>query len=302
MQSILILRPDKFTVSKKSDDLEQAISNIVKTGSFLPKSIPTWMEDIGIKPGSLITKSQRIGSSSTENKTDVLIEFEGCSSLKISTKLSSAEYYGNWYSHQRIIREFDRELFNKLTNRTTEWANKWVENPSSKLFVGVSVSFGGRKGNTFIDFLDIFKDVEDVRKIICGVGNEKSAANCLYISDNYPASTEDLIERLCPVNLEKLGELANEIKVIFRPINPFTEGSNRGKNVYTKFFPNQSLSKITDIKTNKELLDLGSFVEVFPNGLTHNDILDTLQADFNIRIPLRPHPKTNWKFYSESKT
>jgi hypothetical protein len=289
-------------VSTKSDDLEKAISKIAKIGDFLPNSIPTWMENIGIKPASLITKSDRIGSKSAKNKTDVLIEFEGCPALKISAKLNNGEYYGNWYSHERIMKEFDRVLFDKLTNKTTEWANEWTKNNRSKLFVGVSVSFGKRTGNTFIDFLDIFENTEDLKKIICGVGDEQNAANCLYISDNTPTSIENLIEKLSPVNLLKLEELAKDIKVIFRPVNPLREGSNRDKNVYTKFFPDRTLTQITDIKTIGELSKLGKFTEVFPNGLTHNNVLDTLQANFNIRIPLRIDPQPNWKFYSESKT
>jgi hypothetical protein len=286
-------------VSTKSDDLEKAVSNIVKTGSFLPNLIPTWMEDIGIKPASLITKSERIGSKNTKNKTDILIEFKGCPALKISAKLSNAGYYGNWYSHQRILSEFDRELFNRLTSKTTEWANNWIENPRSKLFVGVSVSFGERTGNTFIDFSDIFENAEDIKTIICGSGSEENAANCLYVSDDYPSSMEDLIEKLSPIDLRKLEELTKKIKVIFRPINPLSEGSNRGKNTYTKFLPSQKLTEIKHIKNIEELSKLGRFETVYPNGLTHNDILNTLQADFNILIARKIDTKRNWKFYKE---
>ena len=289
-------------MSTKSDDLEKAISKIAKIGSVLPKLIPDWMVDIGIKPASLITKSERIGSKNTKNKTDVLINFEGCPALKISAKLSNAGYYGNSYSHQRIISEFDRELFNKLTSKTTEWANNWIENPRSKLFVGVSVSFGERTGNTFIDFSDVFENAEDIKTIICGTGSEEKAANCLYVSDDYPSSVEDLIEKLCPINLQKLEELTKKIKVIFRPINPLSEGSNRGKNTYTKFLPSQKLTEIKHIKSVEELSKLGEFAKVFPNGLTHNDIINTLQADFNILISRKMDLKRNWKFYSENET
>lgn len=290
-------------MSTKSDDLEKAISKIAKIGNFLPNPIPDWMEDIGIQPGSLIINSERIGNKSTNNKTDILIEFEGCSPLKISAKLSNGEYYGNWYGHERIIKEFDRVLFDKLTNKTTEWANKWIDCRNSKLFVGVSVSFSSnRKGSTFIDFLDIFDDVEDMKKIVCGVGNQANTANSLYISDTSPVSIDDLLQKLQPINLLRLEELAKKMKIVFRPVNPLREGSNRDKNVYTKFSPHQALTQITDVKTIGELSKLGKFTKVFPNGLTHNNVLDTLQADFNIRIPLRIDPQPNWKFYSESKT
>jgi hypothetical protein len=289
-------------VSTKSDDLEKAISKVAKIGNSLPKLIPDWMVDIGIQPGSLIINSERIGSKNANNKTDILIEFERCPPLKISAKLNNGEYYGNWYSHQRVIKEFDRVLFDKLTTKTTEWASEWIEGKNSKLFVGVSVSFGKRTGNTFIDFLDIFENTEDLRKIICGVGDKTNTANCLYVADDAPKSIENLIEKLCPIDLSKLEELAKDIKVVFRPVNPLREGSNRDKNVYTKFLPDRALTQITDIRTIGELSKLGKFTKVFPNGLTHNNVLDTLQADFNIRIPLRIDPQRNWKFYSESKT
>ena len=302
MQSISIPRPDRFIVSKKSDDLERAISKIAKRGTYLPNSIPMWMEDIGIKTGSLITKSERIGSKNAKNKTDILIEFEGCSPLKISAKLNNGEYFGNWYAHRRIITEFDRKLFDKLTSKTTMWANNWSKKRNASLFVGVSVSFGGRTGDTYIDFLDVFENTEDVKKIICGVGDKENAANCLYISDDHPTSIKDLIEKISPIDFQKLEELTEKIKVIFRPINPLTEGSNRGKNVYTKFLPDNKLQEIEHIKDIQQLAKLGRFTEVFPNGITHNDIIDTLQSDFNILVSRKTDSKRNWKFYSENET
>lgn len=291
----------QFIVSTKSDNLEKAISKIAKVGNFLPTSIPTWMENIGIKPGSLITSSERIGSKSASNKTDILIQFEGCSPLKISAKLSNAEYYGNWYTHKRIINEFDRDLFDRLTSKTTDWANKWMSS-TSDLFVGVSISFGERSGNTFIDFSDIFKDAEDLKKIICGIGSKENVANCLYVSDDYPSSIENLIDKLSSTDLQDLEDLAEKIKVIFRPINPLTEGSNRDKNSYTRFLPDRELPEIKYVKSIEELSKLGKFATVFPNGLTHNNILNTLQADFNILIARKIDTKRNWKFYSESET
>ena len=108
--------------------------------------------------------------------------------------------------------------------------------------------------------------------------------DALYVSDEHPRSIEDIIENLSPIDLDKIKQLGEDIKVIFRPINPFTEASNRGKNVYTKFQPDQSLSEVTDVTTLKDLMKLGKFTEVFPNGLNHNHILDTLQADYKIRI------------------
>lgn len=291
-----------ITMSKASQDLEKAISTTAKIGNRLPQNIPEWMQKMEISPADIIIESTKIGNKSSNNKTDVLIRFSKSKPLKISVKLGNAGYYGNWYGHERFIKEFGRKIFNKLTLKTSLWANDWANRPNASLFVGVSISFGERNGNTFIPFLDIFDNIEDMKKVICGVGEEDNAANCLYVSNEKPRSIEDLIERLSPLDLETVKQLSEKITVIFRPINPFTEASNRGKNVYTKFQPYEPLSEITDVTNIKDLIKLGKFTEVFPNRLNHNHILDTLQADYKIRVPLRPNPTRKWQFYSESET
>jgi hypothetical protein len=289
-------------VSKSSQDLEKAIANTAKIGTCLPQNIPEWMQKIGILPEDIITESTKVGNNSSNNKTDVLIKFQKSNPLKISAKLGNAGYFGNWYGHERFINEFGRKVFDKLTAKTSLWANEWANKSNANLFVGVSISFGERTGDTFIPFLDIFDNLEDLKKIVCGFGEKDNAANCLYVSDEYPKSIQDIVEKLSPLDLETIQRLSEKIRVIFRPINPFTEASNRGKNVYTKFEPHQPLSEITDVTSIKDLMKLGKFTEVFPNGLNHNHILDTLQADYKIRIPLRPNPTRKWQFYSESAT
>ena len=289
-------------MSKSSEDLEKAIAKTAKIGSSLPQNIPEWMQKLGVIPEDVITESTKVGNNSSNNKTDILIKFQVSPPLKISAKLSNAGYFGNWYGHERFMSEFGRKIFDKLTAKTSLWANEWANKTNASLFVGVSISFGERTGDTFIPFLDIFDSLEDLKKIVCGVGDKENAANCLYVSDEHPRSIGDIIENLSPIDLDKIKQLGEDIKVIFRPINPFTEASNRGKNVYTKFQPDQSLSEVTDVTTLKDLMKLGKFTEVFPNGLNHNHILDTLQADYKIRIPLRPNPTRKWQFYSESET
>lgn len=289
-------------MSKASQDLEKAIAKTAKIGSSLPQNIPEWMQKLGVIPEDVITESTKVGNNSSNNKTDILIKFQVSPPLKISAKLSNAGYFGNWYGHERFMSEFGRKIFDKLTAKTSLWANEWANKTNASLFVGVSISFGERTGDTFIPFLDIFDSLEDLKKIVCGVGDKENTANCLYVSDEHPRSIEDIIENLSPIDLDKIKQLGEDIKVIFRPINPFTEASNRGKNVYTKFQPDQSLSEVTDITTLKDLMKLGKFTEVFPNGLNHNHILDTLQADYKIRVPLRPNPTRKWQFYSESET
>ncbi len=289
-------------MSKASQDLEKAIANTAKVDSCLPQNIPEWMQKMGIQAGDKITDSKKVGNNSPNNKTDILIKFQRSQPLKVSAKLSNADYFGNWYGHERFINEFGRKVFDKLTTKTSLWANDWANKSNASLFVGVSISFGERSGDTFIPFLDIFDNLKDLQKIVCGVGEDDNAANCLYVSDEHPKSIKDIVEKLSPLDLDTIKRLSEKIRVIFRPINPFTEASNRGKNVYTKFQPHQPLSDMTDVTNIKDLMKLGKFTEVFPNGLNHNHILDTLQADYKIRIPLRPNPTRKWQFYSESET
>jgi len=49
-------------------------------------------------------------------------------------------------------------------------ANQWAYNLNASLFVGVSISFGYRTGNTFIPFLEIFNSTNEIIKIIAGMG------------------------------------------------------------------------------------------------------------------------------------
>lgn len=136
-------RQETLIMSKASQDLERAIANAAKVGTCLPQNIPEWMQKMGILQEDEITESTKVGNNSPNNKTDVLIKFRKSQSLKISAKLSNAGYFGNWYGHERFISEFGRKVFDKLTTKTSLWANEWA-NKTNNLFVGVSVSFGER--------------------------------------------------------------------------------------------------------------------------------------------------------------
>ena len=113
-----------ITMSKASQDLEKAIANAAKVGTCLPENIPEWMQRIGILPEDIITESTKVGNNSPNSKTDVLIKFQKSKPLKISAKLSNAGYFGNWYGHERFISEFGRKVFDKLTTKTSLWANE----------------------------------------------------------------------------------------------------------------------------------------------------------------------------------
>lgn len=270
-------------MSKKSDLLEENIANLSSKYLKIPDIIPNWMKDLGIIPGSEIISSKRIGAKN--NKTDILITLKDSVNIKISAKLSSADYFGNWYGHIRFLDEFGIEKFNKLTQDATNWANWWITQTSTP-FVGVSICFGRRSGNTAKRFLDIFSP-QDILSIVKGFESDDldSTANCMYISSKSPNSIDDLFNNLQPITLETVKKAVGEFMIAYRPINPITEGTNRGKNVYTQFVPFKKLENPTIITTAKDVNNLGKFEIVEPTRLNHNHILNKLESEYNIIIP-----------------
>ncbi len=272
-------------MSKKSDAFEHAIVTMARKyiGTNLPSRLPSWMLEEGIIPSSIITEVYGIGSQSRLNKTDVIIFLNQGEPIKISAKLLNADYFGNWYGHKRFLVEFGENAFYRMTAAATDWANYWAETAIAP-FVGVSICFGKRTGNTAQNFTDIFT-TEDILTVARGFGNGDSVANCMYISD-YPAKTiTELINSLDEISTYTVNQATENFKIAYRPINPLTEGTNRGKNVYTKFQPFEPLKHRTTITNPRELFQLGNFVQVEPNRLNHNHILNELDSIYNIYIP-----------------
>jgi len=253
-------------------------------GELLPNQLPTWAMDLGIIPGSIVTSIRDIGGIG--GKTDIIITFNQGNSLKISAKLSNADYFGNWYSHDRIIREFGHTIFYSLTNSFTNWANNWINNPHASFFIGASICFGRRQGNTAKDFTDIFS-LDDIISIVAGHGHQNNNANCLLEGDAIPRNINELIQMLNPINNETILRLSRNFKVIVRPINPMRERSNRGKCIYTQFRPNFRYPQLTEINNIENLREIGTFITVSPNGLNHNKLIALLATEFNIRIPTK---------------
>lgn len=272
-------------MSAKSDAFEQAIVSMVKNhiGESLPNPLPAWMINEGITPGSKILDVCGIGSKDRKNKTDVIIHLSEGEPIKISAKLSNADYFGNWYGHKRFLNEFGEAAFQNMTNATTEWANNWAKTAKAP-FVGVSICFGKRSGQTAANFTDIFTP-EDVLTIARGYGSGEATANCMYIANHVAADIDALISCLNEISTETVNAVTETFKVAYRPINPMTEGTNRGKNVYTRFQPDSPLKKKTEITDPKCLFELGHFVPVFPTCLNHNHILDELEEQYNIVVP-----------------
>lgn len=273
-------------MSKKTDQFEEDITNFLtkSIGLRLPEVLPIWMVELGIIPNSKILGATRVGSSGS--KTDISIQLENSAPIKISVKLSSADYFGNWYSHTRIVNEFGINAFNNLSSAITNHANNIWKNKTDKIFVGVSVCFGKRSGDTSLDFNAIFDSIADMRKIISGDNPlEPGSANCLYISNNIPLKLEDFLSNLSPINDETMLALSSNFKIIFRPINPLTERTNRGKCVYTTFKPYKKLDTPTTVTNIRDLNELGTYVCVHPDSLNHNRILTDLEENWNIIIP-----------------
>ena len=272
-------------MSKVSDLLEQELVTLVEDyiGQRIPYDLPRWLIDEGVRPGARIVAVDGIGSKSRLNKTDVLIILESSSPIKISAKLANADYFGNWYSHKRFLDEFGFEAFERMTKASTAFANKWAKTAIAP-FVGVSICFGKRKGLTGQDFTDIFTS-KDILTVARGFGDGDSTANCMYIADYVPRTIEELIDCLQEISIETVNEATENFKVAHRPINPITEGTNRGKNVYTRFQPYKRLPKPTVIREPDILFSLGRFVTVEPDGLNHNHILNELEEKYNIIVP-----------------
>lgn len=272
-------------MSKASDAFENEIVSMVNKhiGENLPPILPVWMLKEGIIPSAKIVSVYGIGSKSKDNKTDVIIKLSVGEPIKISAKLRNADYFGNWYGHKRFLAEFGMAAFERMTKASTVWANEWAKTAIAP-YVGVSICFGRRSGKTGQDFLDIFT-ADDILTVARGYGSGDHVANCMYISNNSANSIQALINNIEEITAESVNAATESFKVAYRPINPITEGTNRGKNVYTRFKPDQRLATRTVIRDPKELFKLGCFVEVEPNALNHNHILNDLEENYNIVIP-----------------
>lgn len=268
-------------------DLAQSIYHVFqKDHNF--SVIPRWFVNKYGNPPYDISKIRVIGGDL--GKTDILVEFKNITEpLKISAKMSNADYWGNWYSHTRVVNEFGMTSFNKIVEDCTNWANEWLYNTNASLFIGVSVSFGRRSGNTSRQLGDILT-VDDVMSIIKGnFENPSLNANATYISDKIPSNFNELFSNLNPITHETIissGILTN-MKIIYRPINPLTEGTNRGKCIYTKYQPHQKFNSNVTISTVKELQKYGKFYPVTYNSLNHNRQIKELFNQYNVTIPVK---------------
>lgn len=272
-------------MSKASDAFEREIVTMVNLhkGECLPLDIPTWLVAEGVKPGAKILWAEGIGSLDKKNKTDVVIYLENSEPIKISAKLMNADYFGNWYGHKRFLMEFGRTAFDRMTAASTAFANEWAKTATAP-YVGVSICFGRRTGRTGQNFTDIFT-TDDILTVARGFGTGVSVANCMYIANTSARDISGLLRSIDAITVDTVNAATENFKVAHRPINPMTEGTNRGKNVYTRFLPYKGLDTLTIITDPKQLFSLGRFIPVEPTCLNHNHILDDLETNYNILIP-----------------
>lgn len=272
-------------MSTVSDNFERDLTDNINRyrGCCLPDNLPNWMINEGIVPNSQIIYAEGIGSQNKENKTDVIIHLSDSQPIKISAKLLNADYFGNWYGHKRFLLEFGEDAFERMTLASAKWANCWAKTATNP-FVGVSICFGKRTGNTAQRFTDIFTE-NDILTVARGFGIGDHVANSMYISDYPPSTIIELIENLKPITKENVVRVTSGFMIAHRPINPMTEGSNRGKNVYCRFKPYHRLPELKVITDAQELFKLGEFVRVDSDRTNHNHILKDLEKYYNIIIP-----------------
>lgn len=246
-------------------------------------------QQLGIRSSRIIEVDPGIARQH-DSKTDVLVVFECGGKLKISVKKENAHYYGNWYTHQRVEQEFGQQALDRLVEKTTEWANQWIENERSSFFLGVSINFGERTGNTYLDFNQIFT-TRDIRSIVAGHNDcLDTTANVIYHTDGMAGSVEQVVEELQVIDDALLSELFSSVKIVFRPINPMTEGSNRGKQTYTKFVPYERFEATTLLESKADLLRFGRFESVDLNHeyrLNHNRHIQALRHQYNMAVRVK---------------
>jgi len=131
---------------------------------------------------------------------------------------------------------------------------------------------------------------KDIIAIIQGnFSNKKLNANATYISSIIPKNLNELFQYLKPINITEIkkSNIFNEMKIIYRPINPQTEKSNRGKCIYTKYIPNHKFKNPTILNTNSTLAKFGKFYPVNSDSLNHNRLIKQLETEYNVIIPIK---------------
>lgn len=274
-----------ITESENSENHETALA-FAFLNKKLPQKLPDWMIKLGIIPGSKVKKAIRVGGSG--EKTDVLIELEEGSPLKISAKLSNAAYLGNWYSKNRAIADFGEAVIEPFSEETLSFVQRY-NSPYELPYVGVSLSFGNRSGQTGIQLTD-FLSTGSIKNIVSGKSkNELGNANCLYRITEIPEDLTMVINNLVPITDAMIKALASKIFLIFRPVYPKNSFSDRGKQSWVNMVANKNYIKAPKIiSTQVELLKVAHW-ELLPKEvvINHNGIINELKSN-GIILDIKP--------------
>jgi len=211
------------------------------------------MKNIGVVPGAQIISSKKVGGSG--KKPDIVVTFAEGNSLRISAKMSNADFFENWPKKAKIEKLFGKEILERIKSSSLEFAKSYKPNPAYGPYVGISIAFGKRKGQTQISFAKCVGGIKQAMYLIAGgdINNENNA-NCLLKQTSVPHNINDLIKSLLPINNKTIGDLIKDFSVIFRPVYIWGNNSNLSKDTYCRVFANKKLSEPTLIKSQDELM------------------------------------------------
>jgi len=265
---------DLLLESPASEKHESDIAAAFK-GKSLPESLPKWMILLGIIPGAKVVSTEKVGQGGS--KTDVVIKFDKGEPLKISAKMSNADYFGNWYTKAK--EEISAQIVPMIADATLAFALKYTPKMEGT-FVGVSVSFGKRSGQTGKKFSELF-DISLIKNVVAGNNpNGARNANCLYTTTTVPKDINKLLANIKPVSDSVVKELSQNFFLIFRPVFTATNKTNMSKQAWAKLRPIKKLKKPTLFKTQKELLRVTEWVATGRDEtITHNTVVSELKKN-----------------------
>jgi hypothetical protein len=269
-----------ITESKKSDQHEKAIAKAFK-GQTLPTELPKWMTDYGFVPGAKVVKSNQTGGSGI--KPDIIVKFNEGPTLRISAKMSNADFFGNWYPKRKVRADLGDELVKPLSDAALDFVKKFKGRGDP--FVGVSISFGKRSGQTAKKFTDLFA-VGLIKRVVAGGSPDAEVnANSLYASTDVANNIGALINSLEPISDKVIKQLSKNFNIIFRPVYTGSNRTNMSKPAWVQVVGKTRFDKPIKFETQEELLKHAHWtVTALDQDISHNVVVKNL-AKFNILVP-----------------
>jgi len=274
--------------SAKSEAHEESIKKAFE-GKILPLNIPKWMLDLGIKPGSKVINSRKTGPEGI--KPDIIVTFDNNASLRISAKMSNADFFGNWYSKKRVIDDLGDEFVQPIIDVAYNFLKqvdhgKYTPSKSSPI-LGTAISFGKRSGKTGFPFSKLF-NISYIKNIITGVDiNNNSNANCLYTTSGVPSDIDKVLDNLKPVTDSVIKKLSENFSVIFRIIYSTSGTTQLSKPLWVKLYAKNKFHIETEFKKHSEILGITEFVKTEKyEHINGKGVINSLRMN-NIILPLK---------------